>query len=99
MVDWNSNLIKFLVTLLPSLLLSKNLTKITIQVRHFANTYYLTTWFIDILEIETDNLPIESGPEQTNLERFVCLQFDNFPSNMYGRLFTYLRDSSKLSSL
>ena len=51
---------------------------------------YLLSTYIDFLEIETDNLPIKSGPKQTNLEWFVCLQIDNFfwkYVNMYGHIY------------
>ena len=61
----SSSLIKFLASFHK-----KHLTKITLQMSPFA--YY----YVDFIEIETDHLPIESGPEQTNLEWFVCLQID-----------------------
>ena len=40
----------------------------------------LFAYYIDSLEIkiETNNLPIKSGPKQTNLEWFVCVQIDYF---------------------
>ena len=61
----NSSLIKVLASFHKN-----HLTKITLQMSPFA--YY----YVDFIEIETDHLPIESGPEQTNLEWFVCLQID-----------------------
>ena len=54
------------------------MTKITLQMSPYSS-------FIDFLEIETDNLPIKSGPKQTNLEYLVYLQIDRF-SLKYGQI-------------